>query len=80
MDEIEFGDSEPEDSFTAEAELDALQLALRLHAIRSELLELADEPALAAWEYLDAETQAVAFGMAEAVVVWLDREGLKVSA
>lgn len=64
---IEFGDIEEDDVFTDEGEPAPEQVAIRLHELREDLQELANDR-LKAWQELSSEEQTLAFDIGVALV------------
>ena len=59
MADEEFGDFEPEDAYAHDGEPEPLQLAIRLHELRSALVELAGHDKLPAWSDYDRREHEV---------------------
>ena len=67
MSDVEFGDIEEDDVFSEGGEIAPEQVSHRLHELREELQELAND-ALKSWQELSDEEQQVAYDIGVAIV------------
>ena len=68
---IEFGDIEPDDSYSAGAEPDPEQVAYRLHELRAYLDALTGSDYAARFQELTPEEQEIARAVGATIVQWL---------